>query len=73
MYNGSNHFGRAYQEELLRVAGVGEEQAVTGRRKKQSREPGLLTRLLSGLFGRRKESQPSLPELSRERQSLLGR
>ncbi len=25
MYNGSNHFGRAYQEEMHRIAGVSDE------------------------------------------------
>jgi hypothetical protein len=59
MYNGSNHFGKAYQEELLRTAGVGDEQGIAGRRQSQSREPGLLIKLLGGLFGRRR-AEPAL-------------
>jgi hypothetical protein len=63
MYNGSNHFDKAYQEELLRTAGVGEDPEIKQFRKSRPRKAGLLYRLLGRLFGRRKEAEPSLPEL----------
>ena len=59
MYNGSNHFGRAYQEEMQRVAGVWDEREAEARRQRKSQEQGLLRRLLGGLFGRRKEAEPA--------------
>lgn len=67
MYNGSNHFGRAYQEELLRAAGVGDGQVNESHRQNQSLEAGLLRRLLRGLFGRKRGVEPFLPELSGEK------
>jgi hypothetical protein len=73
MYNGSNHFGKAYQEELLRTAGVGEDPEIKQFRQSRPRKVGLLHRLLSRLFGSRKEAEPSLPELPQKQQSLMGR
>jgi len=73
MYNGSNHFGKAYQEELLRTAGVGEDPEIKQFRQSQPREAGLLRRLLGKLFGSRKEAEPSLPELPHQQQGLMGR
>jgi len=67
MYNGSNHFGRAYQEELLRAAGVGDGQVNESRRQNQSQGPGLLRRLLSGLFGRKREVEPFPVDFSGEK------
>lgn len=66
MYNGSNHFGRAYQEEMQRVAGVGDERQAEAHRQKRSQEQGLLRRLLGGLFGRRKEAEPAPDKALRE-------
>lgn len=66
MYNGSTHFGRAYQEELLRTAGVGDEQGGPRLQRSQSEEPGVLVRLLTRLFGRKKEIQPTLGEMQKE-------
>lgn len=54
MYNGSNHFGRAYQEELLRAADFEDGREREGRR--QSHKPGMLSRLLGAIFRRREET-----------------
>jgi hypothetical protein len=59
MYNGSNQFGKAYQEEMRRIAGVGDEQENEARRQIRSQERGLLSRLFGGLIGRRKEAEPA--------------
>jgi hypothetical protein len=61
MYNGSNQFGKAYQEEMRRIAGVWDEQENEARRQIRSQERGLLSRLLGGLIGRREESEPTQP------------
>jgi hypothetical protein len=59
MYNGSNHFGKAYQDEMRRVAGVFDEQEIEIRRQTRSQEPGLLRRLL-GWIGQSKQAKPVL-------------
>jgi hypothetical protein len=59
MYNGSNHFGKAYQDEMRRVAGVFDEQEIEIRRQTRSQEPGLLRRLF-GRIGQRKQAKPAL-------------
>jgi hypothetical protein len=71
MYNGSNHFGRAYQEEMQRVAGVWDEREAEARRLRKSQEQGLLRRLLGGLFGRRKEAEPAPGSSLREPRTSL--
>ena len=59
MYNGSNHFGKAYQDEMRRVAGVFDEQEIEIRRQTRSKEPGLL-RQLFGWIGQSKQAKPAL-------------
>jgi hypothetical protein len=59
MYNGSNHFGKAYQDEMRRVAGVFDEQEIEIRRQTRSQEPGLLRRLF-GRIGQSKQAKPVL-------------
>jgi hypothetical protein len=73
MYNGSNQFGKAYQEEMRRIAGVGDEQENEARRQIRSQEQGLLRRLLGGLFGRRKEAEPAQPLSIREPRRSMSR
>lgn len=55
MYNGSNHFGRAYQEELLRTADF--EDGRERRGGKQTHNPGILSRLLRAIFRHREEPE----------------
>jgi len=69
MYNGSNHFGRAYQDELLRTAGVWDQQELEARKQTQSHEQSLMRRLLGRLLRRRKAVQPSPQGLVKEQQS----
>lgn len=53
MYHNSHQFGKAYQEELLRVAGVKDEQEFGGRIQEQ--------KLQGGIVVRRKMVRPSSP------------
>lgn len=66
MYNGSNHFGRAYQEEMHRIAGVSDEHQIEGRWRRKPQEGGLLRRLFGWLSRRGKETQPASPTSIRE-------
>jgi hypothetical protein len=50
MYHGSSHFSKAYQDELLREAGVYDEPGIKIRRPVRSQQPGLLRRLVGGIF-----------------------
>ena len=59
MYNGSSHFGRAYQEELLRAADF--EDGRERQSLRQAHKPGILSRLLSAIFHHRDEPQPYIP------------
>jgi hypothetical protein len=73
MFNGSNHFGKAYQEELLHTAGFQDGQEIDAHRKSQSQEQGLLIKFLSGLFGKTEGDLPFRPEPIRKPDSLFGR
>ena len=59
MYNGSNHFGKAYQEELLRAADFEDGRERLSRR--QAHKPGILSRLINAIFRHRQEPQPYPP------------
>jgi hypothetical protein len=61
MYTNLHEFGKAYQGELQRVAGVGDELQVEGRRKGRPKGQGLLRRLLSSLSGRKREQKADSP------------
>jgi hypothetical protein len=69
MYTNLHDFGKAYQGELQRVAGVWDEQQIESHRKSQAQKPGMLHRLLSRLSDRRKEAQPASPAPLREPRS----
>jgi hypothetical protein len=71
MYNGSNHFGRAHQEEFYRTAGVWDEQQIEERRPKKSGEERLLRRLLDRIFDRKKKQAPASPLSLREPHTFL--
>jgi hypothetical protein len=70
---GSNHFGRAYQDELLRTAGVWDQRELEARKQKQSQsqEQGLMRRLLGRLLRRREAVQPASQGLVREQNSYF--
>jgi hypothetical protein len=63
MYTNLHEFGKAYQGELQRVAGVGDELQVEGRRKGRPKGQGLLRRLVSSLFGRKREQKADSPAI----------
>jgi hypothetical protein len=56
---GSDRFGKAYQEEMLRVAGVKDEHEYEGIIQSMPRRPGVISRIFGGLFGRKREAQPA--------------
>lgn len=70
MYHGSSHFGKAYQDELLREAGVFDEQGIEIRRPIRSRQPGLLRRLLGGIF-RTGAQKPASPVITQQHHSIF--
>jgi hypothetical protein len=59
MYHNSYRFGKARQEELLRVAGFKEEHDIEGIIRSQPKGQGLLRRMIGGLFGRKREAKPA--------------
>lgn len=71
MYNGSSHFGRAYQDELLRTADVWDGREIESRKQKQgqSQEQSLLRRLLGRLLRRREVIEPAPRGLLKEQQN----
>jgi hypothetical protein len=69
MYHGSNHFGKARQEELLKTANIENERTTDRRIQHHPREQGILSKLIGGLFRKRKEVesvlQTTIPDKSR--------
>jgi hypothetical protein len=72
MFHGSSHFGRAYQEELHRIAGVSDEQESEGVQVSRDRGPGILSLILGRLFSRRREAKRTAPASMREQHSTFG-
>lgn len=73
MYHNSHQFGKAYQEEMLREAGVKDKHEIEGIIQSQPQGQGLLRRMVSGLFGRKKVAKPTPSLAVREpRRSLSG-
>lgn len=63
MYHNSYQFGKAYQEEMLREAGVKDVQEIEGIIQNQAKGEGLLRRMIGGLFARKQETKPA-PSIS---------
>lgn len=62
MFNGSPEFGKAYQDELRRIAGVSDELEFEGLKLSRSREPGILSRLFNRLLARRRDAHRAAPK-----------
>jgi hypothetical protein len=71
MYNGTNHFGIAHQEELYRVAAKGGEQHFEERRPRKSSEERLLRGLFGRIFNRKKKQETASPLSLREPHTFL--
>jgi hypothetical protein len=56
---GPYKFGKAYQEEMLRIAGGKDEHEFEGIIQSIPRRQGLMGRIFGGLFGRKKNAQPA--------------
>jgi hypothetical protein len=59
MYHNSYRYGKAHQEELLRVAGVKENQEIEGIIRSQPKGQGLLRRMIGGILGRKRVRKPA--------------
>jgi hypothetical protein len=59
MYHGSYQFGKAYQEEMRRIAGVDDEQDNEIRAQRRSQKQ----RLPGGLSGRKKKARSDSPTI----------
>jgi len=58
MYTNLHEFGKAYQGELQRAAGVYDEGQIEGKRKSRAKGQGLLRRLVGMLSNRKREAKP---------------
>lgn len=58
MYHMSHRYGKANQEELLRVAGIHNSEEFEGTIQSHRRR-GFLSRVFSGLYQRKREAQPA--------------
>ncbi len=72
VFHGSSEFGKAYQEELRRIAGVSDELESEGLKLSRSREPRILSRLLGRLSNRRREIQRASPAPLKKPHRTLG-
>jgi hypothetical protein len=61
MYTNLHEFGKAYQGELRRAAGVYDEGQIEGGRKSRAKGPGLLRRLVGRLSNRKREQKADSP------------
>ena len=63
MYTNLHEFGKAYQDELQRAAGVYDEGQIEGRRKSRPKGHGLLRRLVGRLSNRKREQKANSPAI----------
>ena len=59
MYHGSYRFGKAHQEELLRVAGIKNTEEFEGTIQSHPRRRELISHVFSMLSRRKRKAQPA--------------